>query len=156
MARTFRACITGTGDDAENFRSDERELHDTDKAEWRSGRALCERMLAYAMLDTPEKVRAFRKCVEVDNVYLTAGASEAKLRRGCTRLRDDFNRLPVSDRPPDLLRLLIQKIPRSIVDDANRCYADRLDDELVEHERLIPDATREGAERHARTEYRTR
>ena len=134
VRRACKAAIGSGTDEATIFRADERALRHDDATESKRGRALLERMESFGVLVEAGDIRK-HKADLLSNQYLAGGDSVMKLRAQCTKLREDWSMLPVKERSAiDLPRLLISKIPTSLMEDATRTFAERLEDEMVEHE----------------------
>ena len=136
VRRACRAMVKGDGKEAKVFRAEERELRKEDRAEARYGRALLERMEAFGALDTPRKVRAHVDRLE-QHAYLSVNMSEMEARAGLLQLVEEWRLLPKKERDAiDIQQLTLKKVPTEIKETADRSYADRLRDEIAEHETL--------------------
>ena len=136
VRRACRAMVKGDGKEAKVFRAQERELRKEDREEARYGRALLERMEAFGALDTPRKVRAHVDRLE-QHAYLSVSMSEMEARAGLLQLVEEWRLLPKKERDAmDVQQLTLKKVPTEIKETADRSYADRLRDEIAEHETL--------------------
>ena len=137
LCRQCQQLVKMGGDEASNFRSEERRVREEDSESYRSGRATLERMLDHKALKTPAQIEKHEEMIK-SKVYLHAsGMSEAQVIKACNDLREDWMRLPSYKRSVDkhaVHRLLISKIPKSISESAGRTFAQRLLGELEDHE----------------------
>ena len=91
-------------------------------------------MAAYHDIDSSRKRRQHEEKM-AETSYIKLGESSAKAKLGCLKLRRDFQLLPPWKRaePNALIRRLIEEVPE-IEESADRTFAQRLADELDEHE----------------------
>ena len=137
IRRLLRAIPSGDGDELRVWKSDERDLRANDYEESKYGRALFERMEDRATFTRQADIRKMRTRIEKNEPpYVTVNMTEVQVTAAHRQMRDDVHSLPRAERGHlDLIRLLIQMTPTELREDASRSFADRLDDEIREHER---------------------
>ena len=136
-----RALTAHESPHAKVFRGQERTLRDEDPKEARCGRALLARMEQYGEVKASGDVRVLRKRIEKNTPpYVTVPMTEIQVKAAHEDLRADIAALPKHERTAfDPLRQLARTTPDAITYDSTRTLAERLEDELDEHELLHPE-----------------
>ena len=136
LGRTCRQLVKQGGDDAAVFKCDERQVRESDREAYYSGKRTLARMVDHHSLTSTKKVLAHEQMLK-DKVYLDASMNEMTAKRACAAICDDWRKLPLTKRSTDkhaLVRLLISKIPASIREGAEKSLRERLETELEEFE----------------------
>ena len=116
----LRILVPRKGDTAICFREKERKLRIDDRCEYRSGRALSERIMNFRSLRTTTMAAAAADEIQA-RVIMQPGDGVMTIEAACMHLVNDREALPVDEKNAiDVYKLLLSKIPSSVNEDGNR------------------------------------